>query len=920
MTNAALTELVEPRTSPDKPPEIGDYVGPEMGRAEFLDRGKVYRGDLCDWLSEHNHLRRSLSVIHRFTRAHDQLIAAVHARVVHQWEGGGHGHPPRICVVALGGFGRRELVLHSDVDLMVLMEKATGETERFVRVMMLDLIDLRLDLGHVARTPADCVAKIGSDLESATAMTESHYIAGSRTLFNHYFDAYKAAMRGGGRRWFLRAIYGQNQERRKKYESTVFLLEPDLKDGIGGLRDVHGVQWTLFAHGGSTDLRQLLEYADFKEDDLRHYRDAIAMVHVVRNELHILAGAQNDQLIFDLQPGVAERLGYEPRQHRSAAEVFMGAYYRHARVVERMSQRAIGALARRERSMLGGLVGTLHRRKLDPHLTVQDNILFVNDGQTDYFKQDPRRIMGLFERAVRGGYRIGHRTLDRLTRISHKLGPAFRLEPANGESFKRLLRGPWNVANILADMHECGILGKLIPEFERLRHMVRIDYYHHYTVDEHSLRAMMMAEDLLRHGPSNRPLEARIASEIMRWNLLNLALLLHDVGKGYGSGHALRGGQLAQRIGDRLGMPREDIETVRFLVLSHLKLTHASQRRDFSDPAVADALAREIRSLERLKMLYVHTVCDLKAVSPDAWNDWKGQLLAECYQRTAAILSGTHPDSIRPKPDLELLKREVLRALADQARRNRTKWRLDQAFEEDLDVFLQNLTERYIQHTAPAAIAHHFELRRALTPENLVAWELQPYRGAGYCELDICAIDLPGLFSSICGALMAKGINIWGAHIFSTSDGYAINQIQVTDLENKPLPAGLRIERLRQDLNQVLKGEKTIDQLIEKHQARRPRRLKAKAPYPTSVHFDNTSSQLHTLLEFRSSDRPGLLFDITRAIRQCGLDIHRANINTEAYGVVDVFNVTDLEYNKIHDSTARKKIEQTITEAIDGSH
>jgi [protein-PII] uridylyltransferase len=350
-----------------------------------------------------------------------------------------------------------------------------------------------------------------------------------------------------------------------------------------------------------------------------------------------------------------------------------------------------------------------------------------------------------------------------------------------------------------------------------------------------------------------------------------------------------------------------------------LKLSHVAQRRDLADPQVAMQLAEEIGTLERLKLLYVHSVCDLKAVSPEAWTDWKGQLLAECYMRTAEMLGETHPRRQHLAPNLQLLRQKVLSAIKEDIHGIGSGKQGNDALdlEQELEVFLKHVSDRYIQASSPTTIARHFLMRRDLNERNAIDWRLQPDTGAGFSELTVAGADVPGLFSNICGALAAKDINIWSAQIFSTTDGFALNQFQVTDLENNPLPAGLRRERLRHDLNIVILGEKMIESLIEKHSGRKRYRPRLPSPLPSRVLIANTSSQECTVIEIRTSDRPGLLYRITRALSECQLDIQRSIITTEAYGVVDVFYVTDLEYNKIYDPAQRQNIEQTILNAVD---
>lgn len=905
-------------------PRLEEYATQEMGRREFTAGGRRYVDALKAWFREH-HQELKRRTPHAFARAHDLLIQAAYMRAVADWEAGGDP-VPTLAVIAMGGYGRRALYLESDIDLMLLMNTVDEPHQEFVKNLLHLLIDLRLNLGYSTRTIDECLERVGTDLDSVTAMTESRLLAGNRGLFTKYSDAIEQSVRGKNHKWFVKAVYDQWRERREQYDSTVYLLEPNVKEGKGGLRDFHAVTWVLFSITGSTALKQLLgsdpdvEFdRGFTEKELREYREAIAMIELVRNHLHVVANTKTDQLSFAYQPAVAEVMGYTADDHRAAVEVFLGDYYKHARAVARYSERALHSIIQRDRPMLGELFGAFKRRRLDKHLILVNNVVHVDPNSPEYFREDTRRIFELFERTARWGYMISDATLDRLAWLAPDLGPAFRLDPENSRRFLQILKGPWNVGRTLSAMHECGVLGRFLPEFERLRSMVRIDHYHHYTVDEHTLRALEVAEDLRREPPGGRSFAGKMAQYVKRWDLLNMALLFHDVGKGYGRGHALRGGQIVKRVGDRLKMPAEDIEVVRFLILSHLKMTHVAQRRDLSDPRVAQQMAQEVGSLDRLRMLYVHTICDLKAVSPDALNEWKDALLTECYSQTAQVFGEPDRRHRPPAPRADVIRDRVVEAILRETGSARPSKVERETLAREVEEFLKNNTDRYLQATPPQAIAHHVLALRDLDDDNVVQWHLQPDTGTGFSEIYVVALDVPGLFEYLCGALASKQLNIWSAQIFTTRDGYATNRFQITDLDNRPLSGGLRLDRLRQDLNRVIKGERTIDELMEKHKTRRLRRPEPPSPHETRVVFDNDVSPKQTVIEVRTKDKPGLLHRIARAMNENQLYIHRAIITTEAYGVVDVFYVTDLENNKLHGEPAQREIEAALITAIDRS-
>lgn len=751
-------------------------------------------------------------------------------------------------------------------------------------------------------------------------MCESRLIVGNRAQYQRFEESIKRVVTGRYRRWFMRAVYQQWIERQKRFESSVFLLQPNLKDGVGGLRDVHTVTWLLYALTGTTELRELKDTAQFEEDDLRLYREAIALLVRVRNELHIATGGKGDQLTFAHQPLLAERLGYEAVENRSPDEVFMGDYYRNARAIARFSRRAIRILVRSETSILDDFVGNLRRRRIDEHLAVKNKVLYIDRGEEGYLRDDPDRIVELFERALKWGYRVSDQTLDRIARVVSKLGESYTLNANNSRRLLAIFKGPWNTARTLESMHECGVLGRLLPEFARIDCMARIDYYHHYTVDAHTLLAIQKAEEFQRELIDNsKPgFIAQVVSQIERWDLLNLALLLHDVGKGYGGGHALRGGQIAQRVCDRLGMPPEDTEVVRFLILSHLKLSQAAQRRDLSDPKVTQQLAEEIGSVERLRLLYVHTACDLMAVSPETYNDWIHQLLRDCYLQTAAAL-GDNEWTEQPPPTAHV-REKILAELLDlrrEAKRPPATLAEKTALREDIGKFLDHVGTLYLREMTHPAMAAHYTMIRALNEKTRILWELLPPPQKELSELAVCSYNETGLFSMICGALAAKGINIHAAKIFGTTDGFAINVFRVTDAERNPLPRDMRLDRLLADLNKVLLGDMEMTALEEKHKIKRKPSPRARELRPPRLVIDNEGSNQFTIIEIRAADRPGLLYRITRALNELKLDVDRAIISTEAYGVVDVFYVTDLEYNKIHDETAQNRIREKLMKAIE---
>lgn len=910
----------EPQTSIEAEPVSGtklelpaSLVGPELIKA-----GKDHLAKAQAETLELNPASGRAACAH-WARAHDELLAAIFKRSLKLWAEAGKD-PGSVAMIGLGGYGRRELCLKSDVDILFLIGPRKGKQEEFIKEVLYLLFDLSLELGYVVRRLEDCLDVIGVDLQSTTALMESRYLAGSKPLFQHFHESfYRTLQSMSSRRWFAQTQLTEWRARREKFDATVFLLEPNVKESIGGLRDIHTIGWVLAIRSGSTSLSELMARGVLTAEELARLEKAEEFILRIRNELHALSPRRSDVLNFPMQFEIARRLDYSGDETIVAAETLMRDYYQYAREAAKLSQRAFLILLRAEQSVVGNLMGTLKRKKVTTQYSSLDGAIFPDAKHENHIFEHPVRIMELFALAAKMKLRVSERTRERIEKFVPSLDDAFRENPDCRVYFMQIMSGASFVARTLEDMHDCGLLCAYIPEFERIRCMVRIDHYHRYTVDEHLIKAVGKFE-FLSHEPSEpdglHAHASQIACEVARPDLLNLSLLLHDVGKGFGKGHALRGGQLVQRIGHRMGLEHEDVETLRFLTLSHLKFSHVSQRRDLDDPKVGAEMAEEIGSLELLRLLYVHSVCDAMAVSPEAWSEWKSKLYEALYKITAAALDGR----IERPFELGHPIAEVASRIWDHLCRHPPA-EMPESGEEQarlcrkLEDFVENVPDRYLQVTRVETIAKHFMMLQRLNETERIEWELES--GLGASDLAVCSADEPGVFASICGALAAKEINILSAQIFSTSDGYAINLFQVTDLNHQPLPHDLRLDRLRADLNEVALGRKTMGELIKKHKTRSVKKWAERVTRPTEVSLNNEASQSHTILEVRSSDRPGLLYSIAKVLSEDKLNVHRAMISTEAYGVFDVFYLTDFEYNKLHDASHLNRLKSRLIQAID---
>lgn len=899
----------------DKHKDIAVDFPPEMPYAEVVRSGKKFIESAHRRVLETNLKSPPRTVMRLFTRFHDDLFRALHRHLVKKWEANGAGAPGSLCIIALGGYGRRDLCLCSDLDLLFLIGPKAGRQEAFVKEFLHVLFDWKLEVGYAVRRQEDCLESIGVDIESATAMLESRYLIGSRPLWQHFHEVFVRTLRGSGRRWYLASKEKEWEERLQKSDASVYLLEPNIKESAGGLRDLHSLQWVLTLIKGAPELSQLVELEMCTELEYKQLRQAEEFMLRLRNELHAISPRKTDVLTFGVQVELAARLGYKSNEQQLGEEQLMRHYYRRARRIWKFCSRSFFMLVRFEKSRLGTLIGSLRRKKIDRHFFSQSGVIFLDRKHEDYFRKDPRRIMELFARARRSSLRVSPRTLDAIERLVPELGSEVSEDPSNHKNFIEILKGRSGVARTLSDMHDSGFLCLYMPEFENVRCMVRMDHYHRYTVDEHLLKSVAMVEELLSANSAVVAHAGEIAARVKRLDLLHLALLLHDVGKGHGKGHAIRGGQIIQRVGQRMGFDEDDIEILRFLVLSHLKINHAAQRRDLEDPRVALDLAGDVGSSEKLDLLYIHSVCDLMAVSPDAMNEWKATLYETLYRVTAARFGDKNAASPPPSGHRKPLADKVVSFLESQTgeKRKSKSWRED--ILNDVLSFLKSVPERYVQTTHPEYIAEHFEMVRRLDEKTCVLWKLDA--GQGSSQLTVCSSDVPGSFAMTCGALAVKDINVLSAQIFSTLDGHAINRFEVSDWRGLPLPTGFRLERLRSDLNQVFLGRKSMEELFakyHKHLARRPPRH---APRPIEIRIDNEASDHFTILEIRAGDRPGLLYSIATQLDRHKLNIHRAMLTSEAYGVVDVFYLTDLEYNKLRDDAEIGRLREDLEAALE---
>jgi len=808
-----------------------------------------------------------------------------------------------LSLVAIGGYGRRELNPYSDLDLMFLYSgKDSKLVEEVANRLLYFLWDLRLDVGYSVRTLADCVEMAGNDLTVKTALLDARILSGSEPLFRELKKLMLTQVLAKRSDAFITEKLEELKKRREKYGSSVYILEPNIKEGEGCLRDLHTAMWVAKIKYKVDEPRELVIKGVLSEEELALYLGSLSYLWRIRNELHYLASRKNDQLTFEAQTSMARFFGYQDRGNTLAVEQFMQDFYLHANRVEHFSSVLITKCSQREDGARK-ILGYFTRRPVGEGFYVMKGELVVPDESV--IAKDPIRLIRIFEYAQKQGVAIGLAAKGLIREHLDLVNDKFRRSKEANASFFKILQSEKGVSETLQQMHHLGFLNRFIPEFERIYCKVQHDVYHIYTVDTHTLFAVDEIARLWRgERRDTLPLLTQLAMEVDKRWLLLLAVLLHDVGKGAGGGHAEVGAELSRTVARRMGLSKEDGERLQFLVRHHLLLAHIAQRRDLHDERMIIQFARQMEKSENLKMLYLLTYADIKAVGPEVWTEWKGLLLQELYEKAFQVLE---------RGDFKLEAsgdrvRRVKRAIYDLLREDYPQ----QIVKDEL----QSLTTRHLLSYTPEVIAAQLRTLLALT-DNLLVLKLSHETEKGYTNCTVCTYDVPGLFSMITGVMAANGMNILGAQIHTNTNEKVLDILQVNSPQGFVITDQGRWARLESDLRQVLEGRVRVSTLVAKRH--RPSILseKAKPTVAARVEIDNEVSSDYTVIDIYAHDQVGLLYSITSTLTRLGLYIGVSKISTKVDQVADVFYVKDIFGQKISDPAKLEEIRHELLSAID---
>jgi len=849
-----------------------------------------------------------LEMAHALTASVEATILEV---LAHHFAQGGIGPKSGIAVLATGSFGRRELAPYSDLDLLFLCEKnPDAKVEALARSILMPLWDAKVDAGHAVRSVADGLGLPDKDLAAATALLDARFLIGNEKLATDFLARYEARVAGSRPDGFVARLRQEQTSRHSRFGDTIFMLEPDLKSGPGGIRDLCVGRWaaqTRFRAGTPARLEALGEMSARQSEA---WSQAIDFILKLRLALQMTASRRQDQLRFDLQERIAPIFHAEgtwPDDDTRpavtpAVEALMHDFQTHARTIARTTERLMQRVCAQpdERSKTQPVLITSGKSG-DPSFIQRKGKLEVKNDLT--FAEHPSEMIRIFSVAQKLNKDIGLATRDMISEQAASHGQALRDDPKSAEYFLDVLTDVSDAGtpSRLEQMNDLGLLSALMPEWAPVSGRVQHDIYHVYTVDQHSLYAVAtlkaLARDELR---KDYPEVCDAYPEVVRTQALFVGLLLHDVGKPLGSNHAEKGAVLAEQIATRLGMSPEDVSLVEFLVRAHLEMGHNSQRRDLQDPSLLDFFARTCVDEEHMRQLFILTFCDLTSTGPRTMTRWKYELLYELHDRTLKYM--------RRGPDLLAAERAEL--VADRQRQAAELLKED-SHSASAVVAFAGLPDRYFAEQEAEKIAAHVRLMRSR--KSSCAISVSHSERGTFSELVLAADDVPGLLAKVAGVLHANRIDILDAAIYSRDpvfplrkQGEAVDIFRIRKEPDGALTDQKRIEGIQRDLEDVLSGRVTVESLV----AKRPppsalyQRAKPKVA-ATQVNIDNDSSRTFTVVEVFTEDKPGVLYTITHALAEQGLDIHRSRVGVAADHVADIFYVRDMATGERIEDEAR---------------
>ncbi|MFQ5588953.1 MAG: [protein-PII] uridylyltransferase [Nitrospiria bacterium] len=790
------------------------------------------------------------------------------------------------ALIAIGGYGRQELAPHSDIDLMILVPGSQGDSiDPAISELICLLWDLGYKVGHSTRTIAEAISLARQDALIATSLLESRFLHGDRTLFKTFHETFFSNVIDKQIKGILSGLSDGRADGRREYGATPYLLEPNLKQSPGGLRDIHYLKWVSSARYHTHHLPQIHQWGYLSNIEYASLVEAQDFLWRVRNHLHFLAGKASDHLTIELQEEIAPFMKLKDRRG------LMHAYYLHTGRVLEISKRFIREaypVSRGQRWRRSWLT-----RQISPGFQVFSDELSIQSDKPFQFFDDDENILRLFLLSKTHGLRIQDAVLETIYQISEKKKGS-PVSPGAYALFKTLMTEPGGIAKTLRLMHRTRFLWRIIPEFEGVHCMVQESRSHAFTVDEHSFRALETAESFLdQEGPLQE-----IYAKIQRKDVLHLGILLHDIGKGRKENHSEVGAKVADGVASRMAYPQDQADILIFLVRHHLMLSEIALYRDFTDEPILLQFAEEVGDVKILRKLFILTCADMSATAPGMWTAWKQEIFLNFFGEASKVLSGEVADP--EDQQIEEIRNQLLKTARGQYP---GAW---------LKETLQTLLPRYYLMTPFEQVLLDLRALSRLQTDPIQV-EARYLSAQGVSEYSLYTYDwlTTGIFASMTGVLSAKGLRVLAAQVFTHPNGMVIDTFKVIDPDNKESVSSERVAEIRKDIRKVLTGRGTVEALFEKGR-RFPRKKRAIPPQSPRIEVDNESSRAFTIIDVFAADKKGVLFMIAKSILELGLVVHAAKIATRLEQVVDVFYVLGADQRKIETPEAIQRIKDHL--------
>lgn len=833
----------------------------------------------------------------------DQLLRVIHDHVTGDlYPVPNRTQAERLAILAVGGYGRAEMAPHSDIDIAFITPmRRSPWCEQVIEAMLYILWDLGLKVGHSSRTVSDTMRMAKEDLTIRTALLESRLVWGDQQLYDELRQRFWSEVAKGSERQFLTQKLAERDARHKRMGDSRYVVEPNIKDGKGGLRDLQTLYWIgKYVHRvGSAS--ELVDVGLLTANEYRSFRRAEGFLLAVRSHMHIITDRAEDRLTFDLQRRVAERMQFADRPGKSAVERFMQYYFLQAKRVGSLTGVFLSHLDEefaRKRTRSGFFAGWTQRPRVFKGYMVEGGRLRAPGD--DWFRTDPVRLIEVFRLAESEGLEVHPETMRQAGRDAKLIDASVRRDKRANALFLELLAGRKDPENALRWMNEAGVFGRFVPDFGRVNAQMQFDMYHHYTVDEHTIRAIGLLSQIERGLlGADHPRATREIGRVASRRALYVAVLLHDIAKGRGGDHSVLGAEVSHRLCPRFGLDEKETDLVAWLVLHHLLMSRTAQKRDLTDPKTIEDFVGEVQGLERLRNLAILTAVDIRAVGPGTWNSWKGQLLGELYDAAQERLRLGHKGNGR-KQRVAAKKDAVARLLGERddlvdaagALLGDAYW-----IAEPEDIIASNL----LQYDAALAAGEQLSIR------------CEPDEVRGATRVNVIAADHPGLFYRMAGGIHLAGGNIIDARIHTAKSGYAVDNFLVQDQHGQPMGEEAQIARIHKGIRDALLAKV---ELVPKLAARPLAHSRAKAfDVAPRVGFDNDASSNFTVIEVTARDRPALLNRLAHALYKANLIVHSAHITAYGEAAADTFYVTDLTGAKVKAPDRLAEIEAALLAA-----